>query len=140
HYGEITEAQQRALLKAKMTGDYLNKAKEVVEKEMYGDWLSRLKNLFKGSVRNAQNYMEISRRWDELEPELERNPNLSIDGALQYLRTQNRMKEMTKHWTEDEQEWLRKEPNAFPAAVENLRQQLRRKHEGFTYDEIWDQE
>ncbi len=45
-----------------------------------------LEQEFKGGVRNGQNFMEIERRWSEIETVLVRNPNLSIDGALQILR------------------------------------------------------
>jgi len=132
---ELIGLQRRALVKAKMIGGYLNRAQKVVEIELCEKWLDYLGQYFKGSERNAQNYMEIARRWHELEAEVARNPELSIDGALRILRRQNVMQKLTKTWSDEEKEWLRQDPDAFPTAVSELRTKLRHKHEGLNYSE-----
>jgi hypothetical protein len=70
-----------SLLHAKLSGEYLNKAKAEVKR---GEWLPVLEKKFgEDKTRSCQLFMEIARRWGELIPELEKNPNLSIDGARQ---------------------------------------------------------
>jgi hypothetical protein len=98
HY-DVAEQEERrwlelgrsSLINARRAGEYLNKAKAEVEKAKQL-WLPVLREKF-GKERNGQNCMEIARRWDELQPALAKNPNLSINGALRVLRGKERKPE-----------------------------------------------
>ena len=84
---EVVGHLQSALLKAKEAGENLNKAKELVRArgERFGDWLE--KN-FEASHEKANMYMRIAREWNEhVEGEYVENPDLSITGAIRYLRS-----------------------------------------------------
>src|SRR4051812_43465896 len=90
---QIHAHQRTALLKAKEAGDWLSEAKKAVP----GEFLTLVKTELKGvkgySNANVHNYIKIFRKWEELEPLLDDekhpdyDPNLSIDGALRYLKT-----------------------------------------------------
>ena len=91
--------RRSALLKAKLVGENLNQAKAELKKanrvrKEKGKkpirWIPLLKRKF-GDERNFQNFMKIAEEWHRLEPELENNPNLSLDGALKLLRGKSRL-------------------------------------------------
>jgi hypothetical protein len=124
-YQEIRGTQASALDKAREAGEWLDKARTVIKKEggsfrtILG---SQMKEFGKGSVANAYNYITIYEKWNKLEPERKKNPDLSIDGALRFLKTGSIQKpgrrvepdkliaeiveDALEGWGEKEKEWL----------------------------------
>jgi len=115
HYDAAVEDEETGLTlfwsslrKAKLCGDYLNRAKQAVE-EKGDDWLPVLDRTFgQEKIRSCQDLMQLARRWSEVEPELEKKPHLTKDDALRILRGK---KPKAK---ESDEERLRK--SAFSAA------------------------
>ncbi len=150
---ELNEQLVQMLTKARQCGKYLNGAKPIV-KSQGGFWEGYVKKHFNGSWRNAQNYMLIDNRWSDLQPVLAKHPDLSIDGALRYLRTglgpkrfdkgdftadkilADVFRQDRKQWSREEKELLRLNPEAYREKMAELRSELRREREGFTKNEI----
>jgi len=93
-----------ALIKGKLSGGYLNRAKDIAEDNKL-EWLPLLaKGFGEEKIRTCQVFMQIAREWKKIEPELEKNPNLSIDGALQVLRGKERKKPLNEE--DRKRKWL----------------------------------
>lgn len=81
------EGCRKALPYARACGEALLKAKARVKELLgHGHWLEWLSKNFRASPDTAENYMKVAANWSRFERELETNPKLSIDGAIQKLR------------------------------------------------------
>ena len=78
HHDKVVEGWESTLRHAHQAGKILLAAKKQLG---HGRWLPWLKRNFKGSERNAQNYMLIARCWKKVE----KNPNFSINEAIKSL-------------------------------------------------------
>jgi hypothetical protein len=79
---ECMLAGQSALEHGRRSGEALNHAKAQCS---HGTWGSWLKDNFEGSHQTANVYMQVFRRWDEIEANSQHAGNSSIRGALQML-------------------------------------------------------
>lgn len=89
-YREIDARQRSALLKAREAGEWFEKARVEIKKNK-GAFRSILrsetKEFGKNSLANVYNYIKIFENWAKIEKRLKEEPDLSIDGALRFLRT-----------------------------------------------------
>jgi hypothetical protein len=76
--------ERRALPYAQASGDALINAKKIVG---HGHWLQWLKGNFAGSPDTAERYMRLARNRDNLQPVLDRNPNLTPTEGLERCKT-----------------------------------------------------
>lgn len=84
-HSEYCTIAGKALEVAKRVGDALNKLKRLVRDN--GDkWEPWCKANFEASMDTAQDYMRVARKWDELKPHFDKDPTLSLRGALRILR------------------------------------------------------
>lgn len=124
-YRAVRDHQRSALLKAKETGNWFDKARAAIRQDG-GSFRSILRSEMKGfgkhSVANVYNYIKIDDGWDLLERERKKNPDLSIDAALRFLRTGSTgrpskgikyetliteiVEDALEDWTHEEKEWL----------------------------------
>jgi hypothetical protein len=126
-YRAIYKGEQRALDKAREAGKWLNKARTEIKKSGGGSFRSILRSEIKefgeNSVANAYNYIKIFKEWEKIKQQRKVEPELSIDGALRFLRSGeskpvNRMnvaaeklyaeiaEEGLEDWTAEEKTWL----------------------------------
>lgn len=77
YHAKAAEHWQHALRYAKMAGQALLQAKRRLPHGRWGPWL---RQNFKGSETNAQNYMRIAERWEEIEHETNRSINKALHG------------------------------------------------------------
>jgi hypothetical protein len=122
HHKLALASRQSMLRHAKSAGMCLIAAKKQMRHGNWGWWLKRKCPTI--SERTAQAYMQIERRWKELEP----NPELSICQALEALKTRKGtskrfnpddllrarvfrefLQEVWKDWTNEEVEHLKEE-------------------------------
>jgi hypothetical protein len=148
-YKKMTALESSALLEARNTGHWLNKAKPEV-KQRGGQWLAVLKREFEeiGSIRRAQDCMRIDREWKQLETVMKKHTDLSIAGALRFLKTGSvELKQAKKtfdhldllkwenwklvferawhSWTANERDWVRWNPTRLEHKLEELRKEIR---------------
>lgn len=149
-YQELLQDQRSTLLNARGCGIFLNRAKRLVKKGG-GSWMDNVRKNFKGKARNAENYMQIAREWYQIEPLLKDHPDLSIDGALRYLRTgtvektkvkkgwdpvefdQSRqwtqmLKETWRNWSKEEKNCIHSNASLFREMMEELRFTSLKRH------------
>jgi len=75
-------AMRSGLEHALAAGQLLIEAKAQCQ---HGDWGQWLANSFEGSERTARAYMQLAKRWPEIESKTAEPADLSIDGALKML-------------------------------------------------------
>jgi hypothetical protein len=82
HHRAAESAMRSGLEHAMEAGRLLISAKSQCP---HGEWGSWLADNFEGSDRTARAYMQIAKRWPELEAKRQNSAVLSIDGALKML-------------------------------------------------------
>jgi hypothetical protein len=145
-YHRMLEFQRATLVNARRCGAFLIKAKGILKRDKRR-WLDNLQKHFKGkSIRSAQNYMLIAENWESIKTILPRYPDLSIDGALHFIKTGNvepkrkkgfdpyffgisrewtqMLKETWGNWSQDERDWARREVGLFKEMMQELRCKL----------------
>ena len=79
---ECAAAMNQGLQHALEAGRLLLEAKEQCT---HGEWTPWLETNFAGSTRTARAYMQVAKRWPELEAKRQTSAILTIDGALTLL-------------------------------------------------------
>jgi len=82
HHRQAESAIQSGLEHAHEAGRLLIEAKSQCEHGQWGPWLEAN---FEGSKRTARAYMQVVKRWPEIEAKRQTSADLSIDGALRLL-------------------------------------------------------
>lgn len=103
-------ALRTAIAHAAISGQCLCAVKDRLDHGQFTAWLEQH---FRASVETARVYMRIWKRWEEISAELERNPDLTLEDALQFLKLEK--KSFMELPTTDEDE----------DATANLREQAR---------------
>lgn len=98
----VKRNQTKALSSARECGMHLLLAKEQCGHGKFGVWLE---SHFEGNVRQAQKYMRLADKWDEIESNAHSNAHLTIDSALNLIADQEnnqRETDFTTHVSDDE--------------------------------------
>lgn len=82
HHQAAERAALTAIERARQCGDVLIKLKAACK---HGEWTGLLKVNFSGSARTAQAYMQLSKRWPELQSKSATAADLTLRDALKVL-------------------------------------------------------
>jgi hypothetical protein len=82
HHGMAASACRAVLDHARLAGEALLEAKQLVQ---HGGWLSWLSENTTVAERTAQAYMRIASHWTEIASKVQPTADLTIDGALKLL-------------------------------------------------------
>ncbi len=105
-------AMRSTLEHARRAGEMLIHAKTDVP---HGEWEAWLKDNFEGSTRTAQGYMQVFRRWGELQ-ETQRVADLSLRGALKEL-SEPSAKAASPPWKHASPPWKHASPESIPIEI-----------------------